>query len=66
MCPVYSIKRVQYAKLLGRILISDLVVANLFAFTFRYASTLLGHTIFTLNVFLHEILYTGKDRRLAI
>ena len=42
---------------LGRILISDLVVANLlmYIFTSRYDSTLLGCVFFTLKVFLHEI-----------
>ena len=46
---------------LGRILISDLVVANFFAcaFTTRYDSTLLGHALFILKVFLYEISYTG-------
>ena len=42
---------------LGRILISNLVVANLlmYVFTSRYDSTLLGHAFFTPKVFLHEI-----------
>ena len=41
----------------GLIMISDLLVTNLFmhALPGTYHSTLLGHTLFTLKVFLHEI-----------
>ena len=44
---------------LGHILISDLVVANLFMY--RYDSTLLGRTFFTQKVFLHKIAYTDHE-----
>ena len=44
------------------ILISDLVVPNLFvyAFTSRYNSTLLGQSFITLKVFLHEFIISGE------
>ena len=56
MCPVLHYC-VQYAKPLGRVLISDLV----HAFTSRYYSTSLGRTFSTPKMFLHEIVTTDLD-----
>ena len=53
---VYTINNIDVFSILslGCILISDLVVTNLHAFTSRYDSTLFSNIFFTLNVFLHE------------
>ena len=51
---VFSVVLVFSMLSLGRILISDLIVANLL--TSRYNSTLLGRAFFTLKVFLDEII----------
>ena len=54
MCPIQYLC-IQYAKPWPHCDIRTCCHRCLHAFTFRYDSTLLGHIIFTLKVFLHEM-----------